>query len=349
MIYSPEVARDFFNAAARGRAIGRVVAFERDRTLNTSLVNSHDDDLLTTDEALFLMRQAAALDEMLSSEPLEAAAGALERLDAYLEDEILTSSTLAFVDMHGEWQLADEAEDALREARTIFAKHGYDRLMLPGRDSPYSKRTMNIMPEVTGQDGLVAIRMRRLLLTAEASDGSKSPLNIDKVSSHVMDLNALGNLVHVGGNPKRAEEAIREIKLILMAHELRQVNIELLNPDSPERGIFDDMGELRDKLPASMIDNIAAEQGDYVDYQAARLEALAHLESFQERMIAAGFTTGEVVHRLNMLHSDQIKNWDNHLFLLNIMRLGTDGGGVFTPAVTSYYIHKVQTKPEDLS
>lgn len=333
----------------RLNAVRQIVGFERERSINQAAINTlqisedgdvNEDEILATDVEEFT-RQAALVDYMLRSSPEQAAEDSTRLLGAFLEDGHDVSATLAFIDMMGRWPRADDAELALLCAAEIFRANGYDEIYIPERDSLEAKRQMALQPGLVQEKGMVAIWMKRLLLEARASDGSKLPVQIDKVTSHVAHLDLIPELADRAEpvHAVRAREAMREMRLIILANYLLGINYDLMHGLYRPNGLLDDRDAMRDALPPHIFDRLPI-AGDPRD-------ELLKLAQIADEMAGYGISTGELVNRSRTAYFNRILNYANHLYLLGVMRQGKDGGNLFTPATTRYYAHLVLPPSEE--
>jgi hypothetical protein len=326
-------------ARRRLSAANQIVLFERERSINLAatdniqLGDGDDDEILESDISEFL-HQSELIDHMLGSTPEQAAEEAVVLLDDFLGNEQVRNATLAFINMKGEWPRADDVELMLLEAAELLRGHGYDRIHIPERDSPAAKRRMMMQPGLVAEDGMAAIWMKRLLL--EASGPGKRTVQIDKVTSHVAWMARIPELASRAPLElaRRALAAGHEMRLIILTSRLMGMNYDqlrgLVYPD-----LLDDREALRQVLPPDVF-----EETPVYSYDDPRSELLK-LADLAAEMEAYDISKGEIIHRSQIPNFANILNWENHLYLLGVMRRGKDGGELFTPATTRFFAHYV--------
>lgn len=165
-----------------------------------------------------------------------------EELDIVLElfgqNLDLPNATLKRIEMAGEWKITNEFERHLLGA--VFDQR-YRSIKLFSRTDADAKRSITVPAGFTDQSGFVALRRRRLLMTADQDRQNFRPhLEIDKTSSFALNLEKLDAL---------SRETAREVRLIIAASMYCACNWDIITERHGGRPTEDDIFDLAKIFP----------------------------------------------------------------------------------------------------
>lgn len=233
---------------------------------------------------------------------------ALPILELFIENNAASNATLARLEMKGDWDAASVVQNQILHMFTTLHERGYEsvQLLAPNKKE---QPDISILAGFTPVDGLVALRRKRRLIIADSidDDPERKHLEIDKVSTFALDINALDEL---------NDQAAREVRLIIASSILQLVDMSFFKQD--------DVDQLMTPQPLNQDDH-------------KRLHnTLRHMRELKRISSQYQISFDDLMDRSFSPFPHHIHHHDSIMFIERAIK---ERSRLLTPASTTYYVH----------
>jgi hypothetical protein len=242
-------------------------------------------------------------------------------LSLFADNPETANATLARIEMNGAWDTADSFERKL--LGMLYDTNYRQSLSLIDRESQEAKRSITIPAGFTREPNFVALRRKRLLMTASHLDGPQAKrryIEVDKVSTFALDIAKLSEL---------NDPAVDEVRLIVASTMYKAVDWETLQRLHPTVDYSDDA--MLDHLLEAGRDIVSGQAPDVADALNDFFRLMAAIERYDMSL--------EQVYQ-RAYHTDDPARLQNPRGIEFIERALRERNELLTPAATTYYVHE---------